>query len=515
MTRAAPTPHGPVRPPRPPWPRPWLQAGSILLLGLAATAFLPPADHSLTGGDNVARFQAACSTDNPYVAVAQLPFSHSESAASLVAVRDEVTDTLSYGGMPWVLPLASQGAVGSIYGIAYDWARGQLYAAAHLALPSPYGPGGSGAIYRIDVASGAVSNPINLEAGYFWHDPEGWRDRQYLARAAAAVGREGLGDIDIDATASFLSVVNLYDRRIYTFALPNLGPIAAFDHGAAQEPWASNARPLGLGYYQGLLYHGVVDSREDPSLPGFLRARIYRSTPTGGDMTMVGELRLDYPHDPPWDNWEDPTPDSFGTPEPYIPSKVQALVADIAFRPSGDPVVGLWPRRISQGQSIAFGDLVPASWLPSGTLSFDTTDHYRDEFDTYSPHIAEATLGPLAAIPSRDTIVAAMGSGCVNGVWWFDNVSGEVQGPETGYQPLLCDNGTVSDVEILCPPSTPTPTPSPTPSPSATPAPPTPAGPPWRIFLPTAMLRQLLALAPPPPRPSLPPLHCPAGQVVV
>lgn len=73
--------------------------------------------------------------------------------------------------------------------------------------------------------------------------------------AAREAGKTGLGDIDLNATETELYAVNLYDRRIYRFALPDGTLLGSFANGATGEPWAVDARPFGLAFAGDRLYH--------------------------------------------------------------------------------------------------------------------------------------------------------------------------------------------------------------------------------------------------------------------
>ena len=206
----------------------------------------------------------------------------------------------------------------------------------------------------------------------------------------------GFGDIDLDETASELFAVNLFDRRIYRLSVPDGTLLGAFAHGAVRESWGADGYPIALGFRDGWLYHGVAP---DPSeLHPRREAVIYRSRPDGTDMKAVARFALNYrmpgqayPHD-------------------------SAIVADIAFRPDGDVVLGLSDRTI--------GDLLPARVGGRGwTVTLDR-EHYTDR-----TFYDEAATGSLAAFPRADRVVAAaafVNSRTDPGALWFDNVTGAI-----------------------------------------------------------------------------------------
>ena len=373
--------------------------------------------------------------------------------------------------------LAPGAQLGPLYGLAVDRRRGQVYAAATLDGWRQIGAGGPGAVYQIDVASGQVNLFARLGAGA---DP-GHLPPSDPAPARLA-GKIGLGDVELDETMSVLFVTNLFDRRIYRYAVPGGTLLGGFAHGAAGEPWAANARVMGLGYRDGWLYHGVVDSREDSALPGTFAGYVYRSRGDGSELIEVARLALDYRRQNPWEAWDDASlePADPSRPEPHF----HPLISDIEFRPNGDPVLGLRNRLAPWCFNGLGGDVLPTRPDAPGHWSVTTDpEWYPDNF--YPRYdILEAFFGGLAAFPGRDRIVATVfaptGQWLEYGAEWYDNATGRITGPFDGREPLV-DNECqwMGDVELYCPPddsiptptssSTPTPTITLTPSPSTTP----------------------------------------------
>ncbi len=79
---------------------------------------------------------------------------------SIVVFRDTDVNRLSAR-----FPLATFAETGSIFGLAYDWRRGHLYAGAFQQYGIGFGPAGPGGVYRVDLATGAVEAWTALDAG--------------------------------------------------------------------------------------------------------------------------------------------------------------------------------------------------------------------------------------------------------------------------------------------------------------------------------------------------------------
>ena len=416
----------------------------------------------------------SCGSDNPFFVVTC--FARDLSAAAMaaepaiVAFNDTPNEDPAYH-----ILLATQAEVGATFGLAHDWRRGQLYAAAYHKRGTVFGPGGPGQIYRIDLALPRIVPWVQLAAGTDHHD----NATNFDEPAAEWVGKTSLGDIELDEEATTLFVVNLEDRRIHRFSVPDGAELGSFPHGAAAETWAANARPFGLGYREGWLYHGVVNSQESRSTGTFV-ALVYRSRPDGSDMGVVATARLGYAHNPPWVPWKTVPIFQGG-------AGSQPMLTDIAFRPDGSPLLGLRDRQADMSVYIGYGDLLPSRPGAGGWDVVTVPEHYADQWIH-----DESLWGTLAEFPGRDWVVssalAPIGPN-TGGVAWLDNPTGAVTRKETIYSGGAGNfnkSQGLGDVEALCPDfaletptSTATPTAPPTftatPAPTATPRPsPTP-----------------------------------------
>jgi Mg-chelatase subunit ChlD len=460
----------------------------------AAGATAPP-----TVVARYARIVAACDTDNPYIAgVHLLPVlgEHLETIPSSMRAAESAIFAVRDG--PGLFPdsdlfaLATQGAVGATYGLAWDWRRGHLYASAYHSRATTFGAGGPGGIYRLDLTSGAASRWTWLDAGSDTHDLE----RDYDERAVAGVGQRGLGDLEIDEAGTTLFAVNLYDRMIYRLSLPDGRVLGAFPHGAAGATWASDARPFGLGVRGDWLYHGVIDGRGSRGGIGGT-AYVYRSRADGSATTEVARFDLSYPRSPDWWAW--------GT-TAWLGGRVPtgAMLTDIVFGRSGDMVVGLRDRFID-GTIFGggTGDMLRA--MPFGPRFVAATEpgHFDERYDV--------SWGGLAVLPRQDVTVSTRDTGLT----WYGNPTGDVVWNVDFTVPSRKWSA-LGDIEVLCPPAVappsptetatpmPTPTDSPTPTPTGTPTrtasrtltpspmatekpTPTPTSVPGRIYLPIAV----------------------------
>ena len=382
----------------------------------------------------------ACQGPSPYFAVTRVKVAGlkpSESAA-LVAVHDTDSADKQWDAEDQVV-LARHADVGHVNGVAYDWRRHRVYVAASHKVLTAFGPGGPGAIYQVDLHSGSVAAFARLAAG-----PDHHSDVVRDLGAGTWVGRTSLGDIDVDDASSSLLAVNLEDRRIYRFSLEDGHAMGSFAHGAAAEPWAPNARPFGLGVRDGWVFHGVVDSRENPTLPGSLAGTVYRSRADGTDMRQVLRVDLTYGRNVAWQPWADLLENQFPTPaQPYI--------ADIEFRSNGDLILGIGDRARDMGMyGPGRGDMLhtqrvdDARWIvPEGGHGY-----YADP--TTAPQMLH---GGLASMPYDDVVVAAGEfSPAAGGLLWYANATGQRFSPVDGKEWVYGDAPPIGDLEALCEP---------------------------------------------------------------
>jgi hypothetical protein len=245
-----------------------------------------------------------------------------------------------------------------MWGLGYNKVSRQLFSAAYAKRGTKYGPGGPGAIYRTDPATGATSLFTQVpNPGTTAHQPGVNMDLAF----GPVVGKESLGDLDISPDGKDLYVVNLNDRRLYRYnamLATAAAPKASYsipDPGcAASGDW----RPFGLGVQDTKLFVGGVCSGQSTGSKLDMRAVVYEFNPTTGQFTnTVMDQPLNFPRGQysltpcgggtwyPWTDTRpttqdgdacDPTSDLIMHPEPEL--------TDIVFETNGDMVVAFGDR---------------------------------------------------------------------------------------------------------------------------------------------------------------------------
>ena len=317
---------------------------------------------------------------------------------------------------------ATHEEIGSTYGLAVDPHKNTAYVAAYMKRHSGFGPGGTGAIYEVDLT---LANPPSVladlnaiyganTAGINVHDiaetdmcpapnspPTNNQCWFNDVDAWDAVGRTSLGDLDISTDLSTLYVMNLEDRSIY--------PIDINNAGIAQTPFpvpldqdtdpnitlrprdpAYDIRPFALKYHNDLLYVGLVDTEQSRDRDDICCSRgggviyIYSLDPSTGVWTLVLEedIQRNGPGSPTpfFIHWHDNYEDNFM-------DGSHMLVADLEFD-GEDLIVGLrdvsadkygdrkgkpevGDSTILNYQSVA-GDVIRFCYdAPSGTYNFE------------------------------------------------------------------------------------------------------------------------------------------------
>ncbi len=447
---------------------------------------------------DVPRIAAACQTDNPYLITACYQTVYQEHPTldwpAIVIFRDTPDDEP-------VFMAAAFSQVGTVWGLAYSESEHAVYAAAFHKRMSDFGPGGPGAIYRVDLSTRQVSELARLDAGPSEHSAFGAGDTLAMNTAF----KTSLGDIDLDDDEDELYVANLYDRRIYRLEVPSGRVRGSFAHGAAGEDWALEARPFGLKFHEGRLYHGVVQSAQLSRDPFAMWAYVYSSAPDGSDMRLVASVQLIYDRGEarllPVVTWHEPV---VHAPLDWLPWKdgynslvhgkgvmsvwPQPIVSDIEFDADGHMAVGMRDRvgemtlsyqdvrmeeATIQKPGLGVGDLLRAI-RDGGGWSFVGGEFFYDRITSTD----ESLLGGLAAIPRGDRIVsgaiamdgrAAAGSptGFTEGAMWYRAGTGSRTAWEDVCTPILFETGDLQPKPW--PPFVPPPVSTPTPLPTTTP----------------------------------------------
>ncbi|MCM3778756.1 DUF11 domain-containing protein [Microbacterium hydrocarbonoxydans] len=165
--------------------------------------------------------------------------------------------------------LAQQRHIGTVWGTA-NFSDSHVFSAASYRRGTVLGPDGLGAVYLTDARSGSPNGSLFVRIPNAGVDPRGSIDPAtydwfHDSAAFNAVGKVGLGDIEISSDQRTLYAVNLNDRTLYAVPLtppsapggaPTAGtPVAIpIPLGAATGCAPEFVRPYGLGVLRDRLY---------------------------------------------------------------------------------------------------------------------------------------------------------------------------------------------------------------------------------------------------------------------
>ena len=299
--------------------------------------------------------------------------------------------------------LATAAQVGTTLGLSANPVNGDLFASAYFKRHAGYGPGGSGAIYRIANANSAtpgvpaVYADLNAlfganTAGANRHDVADY-DRDNGNAGWAAVGTTGLGGSDISDDGRYLYVMNLADRQLYrvpTFTTPTAAnvtrvavPLGNPDATVVTTGFNSNdVRPFAVQYYRGKVYVGVTYTAQTyAATPGVteaqaraqLLAAVYEFDPVTQAFapTPVFTARLNYARNQsaigftdagtnisPWRPWSATYFSTANSNNANSTNGVapQAMLSDISFDAAGNMNLGLRDRGADQIGYYALSD---------------------------------------------------------------------------------------------------------------------------------------------------------------
>ncbi|MBK9994318.1 MAG: SdrD B-like domain-containing protein [Saprospiraceae bacterium] len=275
---------------------------------------------------------------------------------------------------------ATQGQIGTTYGVAYNKFTKDLFVGALLRRHTGLGPLGIGGLYKIDYsgATPVVSSFLDLEAlgvdfgsiasnvdrGLFGVNTSS-ADSTVISKAL----KEGMGDVEISDDGNTLYVVNLFQRNITVIDLTAFNvtgaPITAAELSTIAMPSVTCpngvARPFGLKYYRGGLFLSVTCTAEGAGATiADLDGYVYEYS--GGSWSLKVSIPLDFKfwgsinptlavEDPiTWtDNYLDFIDDSNPIhPVYYRIDKKQPMLSDIEFDIDGSMIIGALDRTALQ-----------------------------------------------------------------------------------------------------------------------------------------------------------------------
>jgi uncharacterized repeat protein (TIGR01451 family) len=204
--------------------------------------------------------------------------------------------------LPAYTELANEVNIGTTWGLAYHRPSGTIFSSAFMKRHVGLGPGGTGAIYA--TRSGSTSQFTSISAGADTHPLNTAPALTWLRDAATwdAVGKAGIGDIDISDDMNTLWAMNLADRSLYSIPLignpPTAGSATSYavprDQGDCPDA-DINIRPFAVAFNDGLVYVGVVCSAESTGVASDLRGYVYSFDPGSTSWTQAFNFQLDYP----------------------------------------------------------------------------------------------------------------------------------------------------------------------------------------------------------------------------
>lgn len=321
--------------------------------------------------------------------------------------------------------LATASKIGATWIASYQRSSNTLLIGAITRRHVGLGPLGTGGFYSVDLQTKAVSNfidvkTIGINTGPDPHiDPISGqnilpndklaRSRDSLAFHVAA--KVGIGGAQLSAYQDTLYLVNLYDKKLYSFNVkkPLQAPANATEaHTKSYQipnPGCSNNNfaPWALKYYRGKLYVGVVCTAETSQKKSDLKAAVYEFNPKTQAFKNIFEFGLDYPRGPidatqgcdtinTWMPWTNVFPKQcnypLGAPDPISAFAVypQAILSDIEFDDDGSLLIAFMDRLgLQTGQNqpgiavddtlnyygFMSGDLVRAQYNANGTYTLE------------------------------------------------------------------------------------------------------------------------------------------------
>ena len=208
--------------------------------------------------------------------------------------------------------------LGTTFGLAHQRSSNSMFASAFMKRHAGFGPAGSGAIYRINTTTNAISTFLNFNtiygAGFAGTDPHptntsvsSW-DKDSVSWDK--VGKISFGDIDISEDEQTLWAISLTDRKLYKLPLgsatnpvaPTAAQITSYPAsgnltglaGLVGSNLASDIRPFALGIKNGMVYVGMVHSAQTSGLASEMRAFVYEFNPNTAVFTKILDFPLDY-----------------------------------------------------------------------------------------------------------------------------------------------------------------------------------------------------------------------------
>ena len=271
---------------------------------------------------------------------------------------------------------------GTTYGLAYQRQTGRLYTGAYVRRGASLSPisDSTGSIFRIidrDASQAALLVNLNglngINTGTNPH-PIGATNWTVDGTSYGAVGKRGLGDVEISEDGRTLYAVNLFQRSVVV--IPFKADLITPDTTAITQvtvpdqancPSSDFERPFALKYQDGTLYVGAVCTAEGSGSTGNLRAYVFAFNPTttSFNATPILDFPLNYPRrhindnfgstwnntaDGEWRPWSDTWRPSgcYGCASGTLWGYPQPMFTDIEFDNQGFMMLGFRDRLADQ-----------------------------------------------------------------------------------------------------------------------------------------------------------------------
>jgi hypothetical protein len=291
--------------------------------------------------------------------------------ASLVLFPYTASGLAGTGSAPYPTVLAKAKEVGAVWGTDYQRSTKIAITSAIVRRHSGLGPLGTGGIYKIDLNTNAVSplidvKTIGIDTGPIPHVglPANMTEANEDSLTIHAVGKRGIGGITLSKDEKSLFIVNLYDRKIYSFVVgkPANTPLASSVRSyTIPDPCGDgDYRPWAIKQYGGKYYVGVVCTAESSQDSTRLKSVIYELDPQSGVFTKFFEFPMSYKKGPLdhtgscinltyWKPWIDRFPNGCanffdGTHTVNFAMFPAAILTDIEFDGDGSMIVSFLDR---------------------------------------------------------------------------------------------------------------------------------------------------------------------------
>jgi uncharacterized repeat protein (TIGR01451 family) len=315
-------------------------------------------------------------------------------------------------GTPVTLNLASAQQVGTTWGNAFQKSSNSIFVSGFQKRHSGFGPSATpgvtttGGIYRIDLTTNTVTLALDLQTlGVAFStgvDPHPIVDQNDGVNDAAdeqlwfndvnsydLVGKISLGGMKISEDGRTLYVVNLATKELITVGLNLDGTLSGGAPGrfAIPNPNAAlslarqnDIRPFAVGFNDGQVYVGMIDTAESSQNAADLDAYVYQFDPATNTFSAAPVLTfaLDYtrgysrqflPNSGNWNPWSStfPAGPAVPDPNPFYLNNAQPWLTDIEFQ-NGNMILGVRDRF---GDQTAFmlGSTTPGDTQMYGGIS--------------------------------------------------------------------------------------------------------------------------------------------------